>query len=157
MPRSEIDDIFATKGKHASLKDSSSSVTTQKPDTSAKKSSKKKRKREVAKEEKAVDDKEDQERPAKRKIPETVVDPSIEISAPKKQERSARPSKLEAVKSKKKDNKGEEEKFKDSRGTGPRRKTDEGFAIYKEDELGITEQGGDTPLCPFDCECCKCF
>ncbi|KAF7310738.1 hypothetical protein HMN09_00616800 [Mycena chlorophos] len=46
------------------------------------------------------------------------------------------------------------QKFKDSRGTGPRRKTEEGFAIYKEDELGINDEGGDTPLCPFDCDCC---
>jgi len=44
--------------------------------------------------------------------------------------------------------------------------------VYKEDELGIGDEGGgklicvphcplfsvfesDTPLCPFDCECCK--
>ena len=51
------------------------------------------------------------------------------------------------------------------------RKTDDGFEIYKEDELGINvEAGGQfnptlcefihislgTPLCPFDCNCCKC-
>lgn len=44
--------------------------------------------------------------------------------------------------------------FRDSRGTGPRRKTEEGYRIFKEDELGITDVGGDTPLCPFDCDCC---
>jgi Eukaryotic protein of unknown function (DUF1764) len=51
------------------------------------------------------------------------------------------------------------------------RKTDEGFNIYKEDELGINvEAGGQsnptldesiyvpsgTSLCPFDCNCCEC-
>jgi len=44
--------------------------------------------------------------------------------------------------------------FKDSRGTGPRRKTEEGYRVFKEDELGINDTGGDTPDCPFDCNCC---
>lgn len=44
--------------------------------------------------------------------------------------------------------------FTDSRGT-TRRKTDDGLAIYSESELKLG-QGGDTPLCPFDCDCCKC-
>uniref|UniRef100_A0A7S0RKZ3 DUF1764 domain-containing protein n=1 Tax=Chlamydomonas leiostraca TaxID=1034604 RepID=A0A7S0RKZ3_9CHLO len=36
-----------------------------------------------------------------------------------------------------------------------RKKTEEGYAIYTEDELGLTKAGGgDTPLCPFDCDCC---
>ena len=35
------------------------------------------------------------------------------------------------------------------------RYTTEGFKIYTLDELGIDEnRGGDTELCPFDCECC---
>jgi len=47
-----------------------------------------------------------------------------------------------------------EDEFRDSRGTGPRRKTEEGYLVYKEDELGIGDEGGDTPMCPFDCDCC---
>lgn len=43
--------------------------------------------------------------------------------------------------------------FTDSRGT-TRRKTDDGLTIYSESELKLG-QGGDTPLCPFDCDCCK--
>ena len=43
--------------------------------------------------------------------------------------------------------------FFDCRGTGPRKKTEEGFNIYHEDELKIG-LGGDTPECPFDCTCC---
>ena len=34
-----------------------------------------------------------------------------------------------------------------------RRVTDDGFKIYTEEELGIGK-GGDTDLCPFDCDCC---
>ncbi|KAI5453736.1 hypothetical protein NCC49_005551 [Naganishia albida] len=48
----------------------------------------------------------------------------------------------------------DERAFRDSRGDGPRRKTEEGFFIFKEAELGIRPESGDTPLCPFDCECC---
>lgn len=36
-----------------------------------------------------------------------------------------------------------------------RKRTEEGYAIYTEDELGLTKKGGgDTDLCPFDCDCC---
>eukprot|EP00878_Enallax_costatus_P005690 GHUV01005967.1.p1 GENE.GHUV01005967.1~~GHUV01005967.1.p1 ORF type:complete len:158 (+),score=39.64 GHUV01005967.1:99-572(+) len=35
-----------------------------------------------------------------------------------------------------------------------RKRTAEGYAIYGEDELGLGKKGGDTPLCPFDCDCC---
>ncbi|KAI0029615.1 hypothetical protein K488DRAFT_56007 [Vararia minispora EC-137] len=47
-------------------------------------------------------------------------------------------------------------RFVDSRGSAPRKRTEEGFAIYKEHELRISDGGGDTPLCPFDCQCCQC-
>jgi Eukaryotic protein of unknown function (DUF1764) len=33
-------------------------------------------------------------------------------------------------------------------------KTEEGFIIYSETELQLNKQGGDTDLCPFDCDCC---
>lgn len=35
-----------------------------------------------------------------------------------------------------------------------RKKTEEGYAIYTEDELNMGKQGGNTDLCPFDCDCC---
>lgn len=35
-----------------------------------------------------------------------------------------------------------------------RRYTEDGFPIYTTEELGLSTKGGDTPLCPFDCECC---
>jgi hypothetical protein len=36
-----------------------------------------------------------------------------------------------------------------------RKKTEEGFNVYTEDELGMGRRGGgDTDACPFDCDCC---
>lgn len=59
--------------------------------------------------------------------------------------------------------------FADIRGTKKRKmpllelsllvvgkRTFEGLTLYQEDELRIG-QGGDTPLCPFDCDCCTPF
>ncbi|WVZ26137.1 hypothetical protein V8G54_004681 [Vigna mungo] len=41
------------------------------------------------------------------------------------------------------------------RPSAPKRKTEDGFTIYTEDELGINKaDAGNTPLCPFDCSCC---
>eukprot|EP00035_Acanthoeca_spectabilis_P004509 m.104490 g.104490 ORF g.104490 m.104490 type:complete len:409 (+) comp12610_c0_seq1:50-1276(+) len=45
--------------------------------------------------------------------------------------------------------------FFDSRGRKSKRKfTPEGFPVYTEDELKISEDAGTTDLCPFDCQCC---
>lgn len=40
--------------------------------------------------------------------------------------------------------------------TGTRKRTTDGLAIYTEEELGLGpgKGGGDTDLCPFDCDCC---
>ncbi|WFD18119.1 hypothetical protein MCAP1_000331 [Malassezia caprae] len=46
----------------------------------------------------------------------------------------------------------EDAAFADSRGRD-RKRTEEGFRIFTEDELRLNEGGG-TPLCPFDCDCC---
>ena len=36
-----------------------------------------------------------------------------------------------------------------------RKRTEEGYNLYTEDELGLGRKGGgDTDLCPFDCDCC---
>lgn len=36
-----------------------------------------------------------------------------------------------------------------------RRVTEDGYKIYTEEELGLNMTGGgDTELCPFDCDCC---
>jgi len=46
--------------------------------------------------------------------------------------------------------------FFDSRGImkRKRRKTDEGYNIYTEEELQLNKSGGGTALCPFGCDCC---
>lgn len=44
--------------------------------------------------------------------------------------------------------------FGEDVGKGSRKRTEEGYAIYTEDELGFGKKGGDTDLCPFDCDCC---
>ena len=38
--------------------------------------------------------------------------------------------------------------------SGSRRYTEEGWPIYNEGELKLGSTGGDTALCPFDCDCC---
>ena len=35
-----------------------------------------------------------------------------------------------------------------------RKRTEEGYRIFTEEELGLNKKGGDTDLCPFDCDCC---
>ncbi|RXW24800.1 hypothetical protein EST38_g1065 [Candolleomyces aberdarensis] len=145
---SEIDAIFASKGKARAK-----AIDPQPAEAPALKPSKKKKK---AKKNKSDPQPVTEDAPAtskKRPAPETIVDPSVQIS--QKRQKTELPSEQGAKqKSKPKKNKEEEEAFRDSRGTGPRRKTDEGWNIYKEDELGISNEGGDTHLCPFDCDCC---
>ncbi|GFZ49412.1 hypothetical protein JCM24511_07532 [Saitozyma sp. JCM 24511] len=85
-----------------------------------------------------------------------VVDPSLAKVAA--QVKSVKTETGKAAKAgKKRDRKADEddEAFRDSRGDGPRRKTEEGFLIYKEAELKIDPEAGGTPLCPFDCDCCE--
>lgn len=48
----------------------------------------------------------------------------------------------------------DDDTFADSRGTKSKRKTIDGLKIYTEEELGLNIPGGDTELCPFDCNCC---
>ncbi|KAG8939991.1 hypothetical protein FRC04_005696 [Tulasnella sp. 424] len=88
---------------------------------------------------------------ASESTPDVVVDPSTKLEA--KARALSRTSK-DGVAANTQQLTEEDLRFVDSRGTGPRRQTEEGYLIYKEDELGITGKGGDTPLCPFDCECC---
>ncbi|KAI0757115.1 hypothetical protein C8Q80DRAFT_1265087 [Daedaleopsis nitida] len=158
MPQatSEIDAIFASKGKSPLVAppeaSSSSSLLSEHK-------KKKKKDKEKSAKRKRDDEPEDAApaKPPKRQVPETVFDPSIGLPSTTTKGKAANAEKTSSVATKhkkpKKDRE-EEERFKDSRGTGPRRKTEEGFLIYKEDELGISGQGGDTPLCPFDCQCC---
>ncbi|GBE78318.1 hypothetical protein SCP_0112030 [Sparassis crispa] len=154
MPASEIDEIFASKGKSSAPKPSSSAPSTDTPPKKTKKSGKRKRE---AKGETEVRDESESKKSTKRRVPETVLDPSARIAAPATSNKSTKLQNIASDSAAKKKSKKAievEDRFKDSRGTGSRRTTEEGFAIYKESDLGITEQGGNTPLCPFDCQCC---
>ncbi|KAH9835665.1 uncharacterized protein C8Q71DRAFT_762972 [Rhodofomes roseus] len=158
MPPSEIDDIFAAKtpGRAKAPVPVASSSAAEPP-----KKSKKNKKEKTAKRKR---DDIDDSQPAKRRVPETVLDPSVNptpaanVAVPTSV-KAAKLAKLAAApvatkKKRSKPDKDEETRFKDSRGNGPRQKTEEGYTIYKEDELGMSNSGGDTPLCPFDCDCC---
>jgi len=164
MQKSEIDDIFASKGKAKAIQPVASSFTV--PEKKRKRDKKKRRDVEAAKIDNTVTTN-------KRPAPETIVDPSTCIPSAKRAKVAVTTTTKHPLKLGKKDGrKDDEDRFKDSRGSGPRRKTEEGFSIFKEDELGIGTGGGgetdplvcivilhfkffsDTPLCPFDCQCC---
>lgn len=124
-------------------------------------------------------DKKSSSKPKKVKEAVTILDPSVAIEAPangsgsKSKSKKARP----IANGKMKEPPADLESFTNSRGAGREyssyvarffdwqliiystfsptgSRTEEGFAIYSENELKL-DQGGDTPLCPFDCDCCE--
>ncbi len=151
MPASEIDDIFAAKGKF------NPTPSTSKLQDPASKKEKKQKKRKRAAQVQA------DQQPPSRTAPETVIDPSLRLSVPTKQ-RAKPEADDQPEKKRRKSQTEDEERFKDSKGTGPSmfspvdvpiclyhavppgRKTEEGFSIYKEDELGIRDHAGGTQL-----------
>ncbi|PPQ67348.1 hypothetical protein CVT24_011531 [Panaeolus cyanescens] len=149
---SEIDDIFASKGKVKQQ------VSQPDPPSQASKSKSKKKKSKSEKPKTAAEQPSTGKTPEpvpsqskKRSLPETIVDSSSQIAAPPKRLKTK-----DAKKSKSSNSKSgpTDADFADSRGKSTRRQTEEGWLVYKEDELGIKDEGGDTPLCPFDCDCC---
>ncbi|KAI9512908.1 hypothetical protein F5148DRAFT_1372894 [Russula earlei] len=85
--------------------------------------------------------------PAERPTPEIVFDPSTSTQpSPASTSKTISHDRLLQPKKKRKlvQTQFDQDDFKDSRGTAPRRQTDEGFAIYKEDELGINPETGGT-------------
>ncbi|KAJ1950537.1 hypothetical protein IWQ62_006555, partial [Dispira parvispora] len=54
---------------------------------------------------------------------------------------------------KRKANDSDDDGFFDSRGTKSKQYTEDGLPVFTVQDLGIGE-GGDTPDCPFDCQCC---
>lgn len=147
---SEIDAIFASKGK-------AKATDAQPAETPALRASKKKKKAKKNKPEPQTATAAPAKDTKKRPAPETIVDPSVQTS--QKRQKTEDTSDLAAKqKSKPKKSKKEDDSFRDSRGTGPRmfissfavawlrhglgRKTEEGWNIYKEDELGISHEGG---------------
>ncbi|KZV92844.1 DUF1764-domain-containing protein [Exidia glandulosa HHB12029] len=149
MPASEIDDIFASKGKgKGKAKDEPVEVVVVKD----KLKKKKKRKADV------LDDDAKPTPSSSKAVAVTVFkEPTASDASSAKRQKTGKAAESSSAKpaKAKKSVKEDEDRFKDSRGTGPRKRTEEGWAVYKEDELGIQDEGGDTPLCPFDCDCCK--
>ncbi|CAH7683533.1 hypothetical protein PPACK8108_LOCUS22242 [Phakopsora pachyrhizi] len=85
-------------------------------------------------------------KPVEEEGDKQILDPSQRLIT--------RSSKINQLQSKRKLNSEEDEeelKFRDSRGN--RAKTDDGLYIYSIEELRIG-LGGETPECPFDCNCC---
>ncbi|OCB83980.1 DUF1764-domain-containing protein [Sanghuangporus baumii] len=80
------------------------------------------------------------------RVVETVQDPSATLSPTTSSSNHLKSSQMKKNKSKsaKEGEKegGDLERFKDSRGSGPRKRTEEGYLVYKEDELGIRDSGG---------------
>lgn len=98
---------------------------------------------------------------------EEVVDPSVAVDAAVERAKEARAA---PAKGKRRERQEVEEDrlWRDSRGDGDReftcllatsshagKRTEEGYFVFKEAELGIDPEAGGTPLCPFDCECCE--
>ncbi|KAG1716557.1 hypothetical protein ID866_609 [Astraeus odoratus] len=139
MPASEIDEIFASKGKskQPAPTDNSSLFVADK---------KKKKKRLPSTQGKNAVVSEPPKSSTKRSNPETIVDPSLDSNRPKRQKTKGHSSAgtLSKKNTSKEISKDDEERFRDSRGTGPHRKTEEGYNIYKEDELRIGNEGGGT-------------
>jgi hypothetical protein len=152
---SEIDDIFTCKAITVSQKNDQQNSSSGLKQQKKKKGKKKSKPTQLAE--------------PKRPPPEIFLDPSAQQSfapTPKtiSDDRPAPPRKKQKVVETKLD----QEKFRDSRGTGPRkpiipyyefrlaqqplpgRTTDEGLKIYKEDELGINAEAGGQSNPSFD-------
>jgi len=169
MPVSEIDDIFSGKSKPTMYSNETTSKKRKAPEEGQPSSSKttldaSKKKKDAAQNppnEKAEGSPitSTQKESKKARVVETVLDTSSKLTGKlvnvdgTNEEAKAKRSKNK-TKSLVNNDKDDLKRFQDSRGSGPRLRTEEGFLIYKEEELGITSSGGDTPLCPFDCECC---
>ena len=161
MARSEIDDIFAAKKSTTRVVAQPAVSTSVSTDASGSKKKKKNKKRKRQAEE-VQDPGVNEEKSPKKHVVETVHDPSTTVpsvssSTAVKLGKGVSAAKRKTVQKEKEDL----GRFKDSRGTGPRkrkisrdiwlwshktlgRKTEEGFAIFKEVELGINPEAGGT-------------
>jgi hypothetical protein len=142
MARSEIDDIFASKTKGRSTVSAATASSSSTPAIAGieKKKKTKKRKREEVP---SMNETATAPLSSKKRAPETVIDPSLSATTPASS-RVAKEKRVSLLKRKSKPSKHPEEDsaFADSRGTGPRKHTEEGWAIFKEDELGISAESG---------------
>jgi hypothetical protein len=169
----DIDDIFAAPKKDkkdvAGKKKAGGEGKVAAVEAAAKKDSKEKKEKGDKKEKTDKADKKDKkDKKAKDAAPASsvveVVDPSAAISRAVMNAKEASTKRGKEVE--------EDKAFRDSRGdvdrelsehccyrdfqlTFPGKRTEEGYLVFKEAELGIDPEAGGTPLCPFDCECCE--
>ncbi|KAJ9121062.1 hypothetical protein QFC24_005043 [Naganishia onofrii] len=161
--KADIDDIFAKPSTAAASK----VATDSKPEESSGDATKSGKKKKKSKSAASADAKPVEQTPAsitapgtrsKRKMKEdpssakdepvtevaVFTDPSAAASSSTKKQKITGSEK--AVKSREQMVKDDEEErmFRDSRGDGPRRKTEEGFFIFKEAELNIRPESGGT-------------
>ncbi|KAG6879744.1 hypothetical protein C0992_012347 [Termitomyces sp. T32_za158] len=124
---SEIDDIFASKGEGSIVRPSPSTYTSSQDKTKNKKNKKRKRDEHLTEQSSQC-----------KPHPKTVIDTSNSVTKVKglKIEDKSRPHKARKVAL------IDDAKFRDSRGSGSRKTTEEGWLIYKEEELGIRDEGG---------------
>jgi hypothetical protein len=155
MPTSEIDDIFSAKGK-AKVVESLAPI----PSVNEKKKKRKKKdKLSASDNSKEINPSSESKTQKKRPAPETVVDPSSKSSSSIKRPKLDVSASSQYVKAPHEKRKEDVDRFKDSRGSGSSKskrfsefrvpitlllgqKTDDGYNIYKEDELGISNTGG---------------
>ncbi|CAG7898247.1 unnamed protein product [Brassica rapa] len=73
----------------------------------------------------------------------------VEVETSEKEEATVKKARVAKRK------RSEVEGFNSNQKTGPRKRTEDGLLVFTEDELGINKaNAGNTPLCPFDCQCC---
>ncbi|KAF8110376.1 hypothetical protein N665_0085s0101 [Sinapis alba] len=76
---------------------------------------------------------------------------TLEVETSEKEETPVKKAAMAKRKRKRSDVDG----FNNNPKTGPRKRTEDGLLVFTEDELGINKtNAGNTPLCPFDCQCC---
>lgn len=142
MPASEIDDIFASKGKKSSLpvpSTSSSQPPSEKLKIRKKKKSPKQKDQVTNEQPTAEAEKSSKSSATKRRIPETVLDPSA--PAKTKGKPNAPSSETSVPKAKKRKlGKDEEERFRDSRGTGPSMFSVMFLLVYLHDTLHFRKE-----------------
>ena len=116
MSASEIDDIFAFKGKKVALTvaSPSSQLSTVKP-----KKRKNKNRTHQSQQVSSEQGTAEVEKPSdmKRRVPETVLDPSVRVASVRTKDAKASQPSGSATKKRKLEK--DEERFRDSRGTGP--------------------------------------
>lgn len=122
MARSEIDDIFAAKKSTTKVIAQPEASTSTSADATRPKKKKrdKKRKRQA---EETRDPSINEEKPPKKRVVETVHDPSTAVSSVSSSKNAVKPGKgVSTVKPKAAKEKEDLDRFKDSRGTAPRKR-----------------------------------